>query len=65
MSCSVGRRRSLHLVFLWHRPAATAPIRPLVCQPPYAKCAALKSKQQQQKDTEQTFLGDVKIMGAR
>ena len=27
---------------LWHRPAATAPIRPLAWEPPYAAGAALK-----------------------
>ena len=38
MSCSVGRRRSLDpaLLWLWHGLAATAPIRPLVWESPYA-----------------------------
>ena len=47
MSCSVGRRRSsnLMLLWLWCRPAATAPIRPLSWEPPYAASAALKRPQ--------------------
>ena len=34
------------LLWLWRRPVATAPIRPLAWQPPYAMGAALKSKKQ-------------------
>ena len=46
MSCGVGRRRSwdLVLLWLWCRPAATAPIRLLAWEPPYAGGAALKKK---------------------
>ena len=44
MSCGVGRRRSLALALLWLWLVATAPIRPLAWEPPYAKGAALKSK---------------------
>ena len=32
------------LLWLWHRPAATAPMRPLAWEPPYAAGAALKNK---------------------
>ena len=44
VSCGVGRRCGLDLVllWLWHRLAATAPIRPLDWEPPYARGAALK-----------------------
>ena len=44
MSCGVGCRRSsdLALLWLWHRPTATAPIRPLDQEHPYATGAALK-----------------------
>ena len=44
MSCSVGHRCDLDLVWLllWHRPVATAPIRPLAWEIPYATGAALK-----------------------
>ena len=44
MSCGVGCRRGLdpELPWLWPRPAATAPIRPLAWEPPYAAGAALE-----------------------
>ena len=44
MSCSVGRRCSSNpsLLWLWYRLAATAPIRPLDWESPYASGAALK-----------------------
>ena len=44
MSCGVGRRRGLGLALLWlrRRPVATAPIRPLAWEPPYATGAALE-----------------------
>ena len=43
-SCGVGHRCGLDLalLWLWCRPAATALIRPLAWQPPYAAGAALK-----------------------
>ena len=46
MSCGVGRRRSsdLALLWLWYRPAAEAPIRPLAWKPPYVAGVALKKK---------------------
>ena len=38
MSCGVGRRcgSDPKLLWLWCRPVATAPIRPLAWEPPYA-----------------------------
>ena len=44
VSCGLGRRgdSDLALLSLWHRPEATAPIRPLAWELPYAKGAALK-----------------------
>ena len=57
MSCGVGCRRSLDpaLLWLWRRPAATAPIRPLVWEPPYAVGVALKiQKTNKQKTTTQS-----------
>jgi len=44
MSCGVGHRcnSDLALLWLWHRPAATALIQPLAWEPPYAVGAALK-----------------------
>ena len=41
MSYGVG----LALLWLWHRPEAVAPLRPLAWEPPYALGAALKKKQ--------------------
>ena len=44
MSCGGDRRRGpdLVLLWLWCRPAATAPIRPLAWEPSYAVDAAIK-----------------------
>ena len=44
MSCGVGHRHGSDptLLWLWCRPAAVAPIRPLAREPPYATIAALK-----------------------
>ena len=46
MSYSVGLRRGsdLMLLWLWHRPAAVAPIQCLAWEPIYAAGASLKSK---------------------
>ena len=46
MSCGVGLRHGLDpaLLWLWHRQAATAPIGPLACEPPYAEGAALEKE---------------------
>ena len=51
MSCGVGYRcgSDLALLWLWHRPAATAPIRPLSWEHPYATGAALKGKKDKKK----------------
>ena len=44
MSCGVGHRcgSDLALLWLWHGPEATALIRPLAWEPPYAAGVALK-----------------------
>ena len=44
MSCGVGHRCSSDLVLLWLWPVATAPIRPLAWEPPYASGASLKGQ---------------------
>ena len=53
MSWSVGSRcgSDLVLLWLWHRPTATALIRPLAWEPPYAVGAALKRKKKTMNDT--------------
>ena len=56
MSCGVGCRYALDptLLWLWRRPAATAPIGPLAWESPYAAGAALeKAKTKQNKKTQQ------------
>jgi len=57
VSCGVGRRRSSDLVFLWHRPAATALIRPLGWEPPYVTGAALEWQKPKKKKKRKIFLG--------
>ena len=51
MSCGVGWRwgSDSTLLWLWHRPAATALIGPLAWEPPYAAGVALKSKKKKKK----------------
>jgi len=51
VSCGVGRRLGLdpEFLWLWCRPAATAPIGPLVWEPPYAVGAALKIQKDKNK----------------
>jgi len=51
MSCGGGCRcgSDPELLWLWYRPAATAPIRPLAWEPPYAMAAALEKTKRQEK----------------
>ena len=51
MSCGVGCRRSLDpaLLWLWHRPVAMAPIRPLAWESPYATGSGLEKAKRQKK----------------
>ena len=62
MSCGIGSRRGSDPMFLWlwRRPVATALIRPLAWEPPYAKGAAQemakkKDKTKQTKHQESTI----------
>ena len=43
----------LALLWLWCRPAATAPIRPLAQEPPYAAGVALEKAKKQKNKTKQ------------
>ena len=55
MSCGVGRRRGSdsELLWLWRRPVATAPIKPLAWEPPYTAGADLeKAKKKKGKKEE-------------
>ena len=59
VSCGVGRRRGLDpaLLWLWYRPAATAPMRPLAWEPPYVTDAALeKTRKKPPKNEQNLFL---------
>jgi len=51
VSCDGGHRCGLDLalLWLWCRPAATAPIRPLAWEPPYTEGATLKSKNKERR----------------
>ena len=51
MSCGVGHRRVLDpaLLWLWYRPVATAPLRPLAWEPPYAACGPKRQKTKKKK----------------
>ena len=51
MSCGVGHRLGSDpiVMWLWYRPAATAPIRPLSWEPPHAMVVALKKRQKNKK----------------
>ena len=51
MSCGVGPRRGSDptLLWLWGQPVATAPIRPLAWEPPYALGSALEKAKRQKK----------------
>ena len=51
MSCGVGcgQGSDLVLLWLWCRPAAAAPIRPLAWEPHYATSAALKKRQKKKR----------------
>ena len=51
MSCGVGCRphSDLALLWLWHRPAAAAPVQPLAWEHPYTTGTALKAKKKKKK----------------
>ena len=68
MSCVVGRRRSSDpaLLWLWCRLAATALIRPLAWETPYAASAALKKqkpKKQKRKKAVRQQIGEAYFTG--
>ena len=57
MSCGGGRRRGLDptLLWLWRRPVATAPIRPLAWKPPCAVEAALEKAKRPKKKKKRVY----------
>ena len=60
MSCGVGRIRSSDPTLLWRRSAATALIRPLACEPPYATGAALEKTKKRGGENLEKLAGDNK-----
>ena len=52
MSCGAGHRHGLDpkLLWLWCRPAATAPTRPLAWEPPYATGTAQEMAKRPKKE---------------
>ena len=61
MSCGVGCRCGSDpaWLWLWHRPAATALIRPLAWEPPYAAGAALEKAKRQKKSLDTNDINKV------
>ena len=58
MSCGVSHRHGseLELLWLWCRPEATALIKPLAWEPPYATRAALEKAKRQKKKCASIYL---------
>ena len=63
MSCGVGHRRGSDpsLLWLWCRLAATARIRPLAWEPPYAVGAALKRQKTHKKFNWRSRCGEAEM----
>ena len=65
MSCGIGCRRGSdpELLWLWYRPMAIAPIRPLAWEPPYAIGVALEmaktNKQTNKRNIRRSYYGSV------
>ena len=51
------------LLWLWHRPAAVAPIRPLAWEAPYAAGVALKTNKQTNKQNQKIEKPECKTNG--
>ena len=66
MSCGVGHRLGLNLVllWLWCRPATTAPIGPLAWELPHATGASLKKKREREctREREKWGLGGEELL---
>ena len=58
MSCGVGLRRGSDpvLLWLWCRPTAVAPVRPLAWEPPYSSGTALKGQKDKKKEKKEKGL---------
>ena len=64
MSCGVGRRHGSDLVLLWpwHRPVATALIRPLAWEPPYAASQKTKDKKKRKFSRVQELESQINVL---
>ena len=49
------------LLWLWHRPAATAPIIPLAWEPPYATGAAKEIGKKEKKERKKNGIGGIRL----
>ena len=60
VSCGLGHRHGLDLalLWLWHGLAATAPIRLLAWEPPYALGVALEKAKRQKKEKRKKNIGN-------
>ena len=60
MSCGIGCRRNsdpaLLLLWLWHRPAAEAPIGPLAWEPPCAMGVSLEKTKEKKKERNDDYI---------
>ena len=63
MSCGVGRRHGSDpkLLWLWHRPVATASIRPLAWEPPYAEGDVIEKAKSQKKKKLALYLPHIQM----
>ena len=50
------------MLWLWRRPAATAPIRPLASEPPYAVGVALEKAKRQKTKESGLVVGNILVM---
>ena len=66
MSCGIVRRHGsdLVLLWLWRRLVATALIRPLAWEPPYALGTALKKKKKKKKSKSTILIIKTTIVGS-
>ena len=61
MSCGVGHKlgSDSELLWLWHRPEATAPMKSLAWEPPCAVGAALKDKKKKKNFFQYNISGKI------
>ena len=63
MSCGVGHRLTLDpvLLWLWHKPVATAPMKPLAWEPPYAVGSGPRKGKKTEKDRGKKKKGEWRL----